>query len=113
MGSRQIARVKKAYLGEDRMTSAHRLALVWMAYHALDGKGRNPADEAGVYWGGHAELALEVYGATQKPATRVRHIRAIIRDLIDWKLIEVMEGGPDGYRVSYRLLPANPEGEAL
>lgn len=91
--------------GEERLTAACRVALILMAWHALDGKGRRPEDPPGVYWGGHAQLGLEVYGATPTTATRKRNIRKVIRELETRKLIAAYATTPGG-RVAYRLLPS-------
>jgi len=109
MGSRQIRRVKRSLMGEERLPMACRCAMAWMAWHALDGKGKHPDDPPGVYWGGHAELALEVFGATPKPATRKREITRVIRELERRKLIEAYANTPGG-RVAYRLLPTELDG---
>jgi hypothetical protein len=105
MGGRQIARVLRSVAGEKRLPITCRTALILMAWHALDGKGRRPEDPPGVYWGGHTQLALEVYGATQNPETRKRNIRRVIRELETRKLVAPYAVTPGG-RVAYRLLPS-------
>jgi hypothetical protein len=94
--------------GEDGLPAACRLAMVYMAWHALDGKGRDHADPPGIYWGGHSALALEIYGATQKEATRKRHTTAIIRELESRKLIAPYAVTPGG-RIAYQLLPTETD----
>ena len=87
--------------GED-MPAAERLTLVVMAHHALDGKGKNPDHPPGVYWGGHKQLAREVYGTDS--ATAKRHIRAHIANLERRHLIRPMPTTP-GYNRAYELFP--------
>jgi hypothetical protein len=108
MGSRHMRRVKASLMGEERLPSACRLAMVYMAWHALDGKGRDPEDPSGIYWGGHAELALEIFGATVKPISRKRMVTKVIRELEIRKLIAPYATTPGG-RIAYRLLPTETD----
>lgn len=107
MGSRLRRRCLMATYGEPGLTVAARAVLACMGDHALDTKGRNPADPIGVYWLGHGLLAIEVFGEDM-PGTR-RNIRRIIAELESRKLIRVYDRLP-GARVAYQLLPENPEG---
>jgi hypothetical protein len=106
MGSRYVRRALTHTYGE-RMPAAERLTLVAMAHHALDGKGKNPDHLPGTYWGGHKQLAREVYGADS--ANAVRKIRGHIANLESRRLIKVHDTTP-GYNRAYLLFP---EGEAL
>jgi hypothetical protein len=91
----------------ERMPAAERLTLVVMGLHCLDGKGKNPDHPPGVYWGGHKQLAREVYG-TESP-TALRKIRGHISNLETRKLIRPYDTTA-GYNRAYQLLP---EGQAL
>jgi len=106
MGTRYGLRALTHTYGE-QMPAAERLTLVAMGLHALDGKGKNPDHIPGVYWGGHKQLAREVYG-TDSPYA-IRKIRGHIRNLEMRKLIRPLDTTP-GYNRAYELFPG---GEAL
>lgn len=102
MGSRWGLRAIRDTYGEDGMPLAERFALTVMGLHALDGKGKNPDHPPGVYWGGHKQLAREVYGT--ESATAKRMIRVHIRNLESRKLIRPYDTTP-GYNRAYLLFP--------
>jgi hypothetical protein len=106
MGSRYVLRALTHTYGE-RMPAAERLTLVAMAYHALDGKGKNPDHLPGTYWGGHKQLAREVYGSESDNA--IREVRRHIANLIARRLIKAHDTEA-GYNRAYLLFP---EGEGL
>jgi hypothetical protein len=105
MGYRFRRRCREATVGV-KMTVAQRFTLVQMGEHALDSPGKNPEDPVGVYWGGHGQLALEVYG-TDTTTTR-RRIRENIAALELLNLIRSAPSNP-GYNRQYQLLPLNPD----
>ena len=86
----------------ERMPAAERLVLVAMAHHVLDGKGKNPDHLPGVYWGGHKQLAREVYGT--QSANAIRKIRGHISALEMRGLIKALDTTP-GYNRAYELFP--------
>jgi len=102
VGMRLAQRALRETVGEDRMPPVERLALVAMALHSLDSPGRNSADPPGVYWGGHTQLAREVYGDGNDSG--IRQIRRVIRNLENRKLIRIYDANVGANR-AYELFP--------
>lgn len=102
MGYRYAQRALAHTYGAKGMPTGHRLVLVVMALHALDGKGKNPDHLPGTYWGGHKQLARECFGSDND--TDMRRVRRALRDLESRQLIRPHDT-TTGYNRAYLLLP--------
>jgi hypothetical protein len=101
MGVRLLGRALEPSLTP--ISPAARLVLATMALHALDSQGRNPADEPGLYWGGHAALAYAMGYPGFTPAAR-RHVTRAVAELTDAGRIKREAAGSGRNHAVYRLL---------